>query len=310
MQPLKTKQQRADEQKTSNARERQIAKQYLQNGPSIQNLYNAFTHWYNSVPFLGGQHQTGNVYITGEVPTPTMRNPKSIIQPIKRITKANASKITPEQWTAAQDAAIARGDMAEAQRLRDLHFKVSAPNNTVVDNAGLPVHVYHGTAAKPFTIFDINASRVHDLGTYGKGFYFTPNKKTAINYGNGKHVFDSYLKLEKPYSGNMDVVDNVGNFRNLKELKNYYKQEGIPEKELNAIDWGNFDVSDGVNAGDEIMVLRPNQIKLADAVTYDNNGVRIPLGERDNFNIKDIRYAVLPFTVGSIGYGLYNTYDR
>lgn len=68
MPPLKTKQQLAREQKDSNARERQIAKQYLQSGPSIQNLYNAFMHWYNSVPFLGGQPETGNVYITGAPP--------------------------------------------------------------------------------------------------------------------------------------------------------------------------------------------------------------------------------------------------
>ena len=66
MPPLKTKQQRAEEQKVSNARERQIAKQYFQAGPSISNLYNAFMHWYNSVPFLGGQPETGNQYITGE----------------------------------------------------------------------------------------------------------------------------------------------------------------------------------------------------------------------------------------------------
>jgi len=39
----------------------------------------------------------------------------------------------------------------------------------------------------------------------------------------------------------------------------------------------------------------PNKIKLADAVTYDDNGVRIPLGERDNFGINDIRYGLLPF---------------
>ena len=223
------------------------------------------------------------------------------------ITAENAANITPEQWTAAQDAAIAGGDMAETQRLRDLHFKVSAPNSTIIDNAGMPNHVYHGTASKPFTVFDINAKRVHDLGTYGKGFYFTPNKETAISYGNGKHVFDSYLKLEKPYSGNMDVVDNVGNFRNLKELKNYYKQEGISEKELNAINWGNFDVADGINAGDEIVVLRPNQIKLADAVTYDDKGVRIPLGKRDNFNINDIRYGLLaPLAGGTALFG-YNS---
>ena len=223
------------------------------------------------------------------------------------IDMSRMSKWAPEQWTAAQDAAIAKGDIVEAQRLRDLHFKVSAPNNTIVDNEGMPSHVYHGTESKPFTVFDINVPRVHDLGTYGKGFYFTPNKETATNYGNGKFVFDSYLKLEKPYSGNMDVVDNVGNFKNLKELKNYYKQKGIPEKELNTINWGNFDVTDGVNAGDEIMVLRPNQIKLANAVTFDDNNVRIPLGERDNFNINDIRYGLVPWLIGGTTAGyLYN----
>lgn len=73
MTPLKTKQQLAKEQKTSNVREREIAKQYLQSGPSIQNLYNAFTHWYNSVPFLGGQPETGNEYITGEAPNPAKK---------------------------------------------------------------------------------------------------------------------------------------------------------------------------------------------------------------------------------------------
>lgn len=80
MSPLKTKQQRADEQKASNARERQIAKQYLQSEPSIQNLYNAFMHWYNSVPFLGGQPETGNVYITGIPPAVGIKN-------LDRVTK-------------------------------------------------------------------------------------------------------------------------------------------------------------------------------------------------------------------------------
>jgi len=34
---------------------------------------------------------------------------------------------------------------------------------------------------------------------------------------------------------------------------------------------------------------------LADAVTYDNNGVRIPLGERDDFRVNDIRKFEVPF---------------
>ena len=47
-------------------------------------------------------------------------------------------------------------------------------------------------------------------------------------------------------------------------------------------------------------------MKLADAVTYDDKGIRIPLGERDNFNSNDIRYALMPFIIGGTGYGIYN----
>ena len=47
-------------------------------------------------------------------------------------------------------------------------------------------------------------------------------------------------------------------------------------------------------------------MKLADAVTYDDKGIRIPLGERDNFKSNDIRYALIPFVTGGIGYGIYN----
>jgi hypothetical protein len=30
------------------------------------------------------------------------------------------------------------------QRIRDLHFKTKAPNTKVVDENGMPLHVYHG----------------------------------------------------------------------------------------------------------------------------------------------------------------------
>lgn len=124
--PAVIKQQLAKMNKQANARERNIAKAYLEAGPNIVNLAKAAYHWYNSVPWLGGKDENGNILVTGEVPTPGMRSPKSIVKGVRTITKANAHKITPKQWTAAQDAAIARGDMAEAQRLRDLHFMTKA----------------------------------------------------------------------------------------------------------------------------------------------------------------------------------------
>jgi hypothetical protein len=57
--------------------------------------------------------------------------------------------------------------------------------------------------------------------------------------------------------------------------------------------------------GDVYIAKKPNSLKSADAVTFDNKGVRIPLGERDNFNINDIRYAIAPILAGGIGYGAY-----
>ena len=52
-------------------------------------------------------------------------------------------------------------------------------------------------------------------------------------------------------------------------------------------------------------VRDPKNLKLYDAVTYDNNGNVIPLSKRDNFNIDDIRYGIVPFLgIGGAAYGL------
>ena len=51
------KRERANAAKAANARERNIAKHYLSSGPNIINLARAAYHWYNSVPWLGGQNE-------------------------------------------------------------------------------------------------------------------------------------------------------------------------------------------------------------------------------------------------------------
>jgi hypothetical protein len=51
----------------------------------------------------------------------------------------------------------------------------------------------------------------------------------------------------------------------------------------------------GFKGLEEYVSHNPKNIKSSLPVTYDNNGVRIPLGERDNFNINDVRYGLLPF---------------
>ena len=342
------KRERANAAKAANARERNIAKNYLNTGPNITNIVRAAYHWYNSVPWLGGQNKNGLIIIKGDVPTPGMKSPKSIVQSIKTITKANASKITPAQWTAAQDAAIARGDIAEAQRLRDLHFKVSAPD-TKVD---IPLW---SSSEKPFNSFDLSNFGETDNGFFGYGHYLTPIEKYAATYHPVNRKF--YVNVKNPYIGDNDqyfnrvqyVKDRLARrkenvIRNLHDgkLTKFSKKLGINESTSledaeplidkyiadETVKWHNkyvkysneFEGKDGVLSWrdlqgipnkregiyKEVVIPRGEQIKSADAVTYDDKGIRIPLGKRDNFKLNDIRYAFMPFIIGGTGYGIYN----
>ena len=54
-----TKQQRIDRAKQNNQREAQIARNYFSSAPSIGNLARGVYHWWNSVPALGGQNESG-----------------------------------------------------------------------------------------------------------------------------------------------------------------------------------------------------------------------------------------------------------
>lgn len=49
-----------------------------------------------------------------------------------------------KQWNQRYFDALNKGNYPEIQRIRDLHFKVKAPNTKVVDENGMPLHVYHG----------------------------------------------------------------------------------------------------------------------------------------------------------------------
>lgn len=301
-----TKLERANAAKAANARERNIAQQYLNAGPNITNLARAAYHWYKGIPWLGGQDESGNILIKGDVPTPGIRSPKSIVQSIKTITKANASKITPAQWTAAQDAAIARGNMAEVQRLRNLHFEVSAPNTQIKDIQ------YHGSKGNTkFNVFDQKLIGQTDQGWAGRGYYFTPTKDYAKMYGSEPRAF--YINAKKVHDGKASTYFGRENSPEAEVFKRVNKKRGVDVQPI----LDDLISSDAIRTSfpqtkpyngtfEEVVTRNNNQMKLADAVTYDDKGIRIPLGERDNFNLNDIRYGLIPFITGGIGYGIYN----
>lgn len=291
-----------------------------------------------------GVNVSGNTYILepnygwkktpSEVPTIEWAEAKEITP---QITAENAASITPAQWTAAQDAAIARGDMVEAQRLRDLHFKVSAPD-TKVD---IPLW---SSSEEPFNSFDLSHFGETDNGFFGYGHYLTPIEKYAATYHPVNRKF--YVNVKNPYTGSNDqyfnrvqyVKDRLARrkknvMHNLRDgkLTRFSKKLGINESTSledaehlvdkyiadETVKWNDkyakyvdeFEGKDGVLSWrdiqgipnkregiyKEVVVPRGEQIKSADAITYDDNGIRIPLGERDNFNINDIRYGLIPF---------------
>lgn len=204
-----------------------------------------------------------------------------------QITTENAASITPEQWTAAQDAAIARGDMAETQRLRDLHFKVKTSGDTL-DELGNPLHVYHGSTEKNITEFykpsDLRYKRPEGRATAEEGIYTSPSEGYASIYA---------IDLNKGFDSSGRVYDLYSNTKQMPVDSNTsINYASLSTKDANLIRAKGYN---GITDNGEHVVLEPNQLKLADAVTYDVNGIKIPLGLRDNFKINDIRYGLLPF---------------
>lgn len=53
----------------------------------------------------------------------------------------------------------------------------------------------------------------------------------------------------------------------------------------------------------DLIARYSNQLKLANPITYDDNGKIIPLSKRDNFNNPDIRYSwIVPISLGTASY--------
>ena len=177
----------------------------------------------------------------------------------------------------------------------------------MIDAEKMPIHNYHGSS-KGITIFynpieDPNYYR-HGRLAYGissknrKGIYFTVDKDVAKQYKkwkNGK-IYDVYLNFEKPYVQSYKDTGKQLWYNILHPFKQKYRLDpgNIRPKDFKFL--SSYDSV--IHTDAENIALKSNQIKLADAVTYDDNGIRIPLGLRDNFKSKDIRYGLIPLTIG------------
>ena len=104
----------------------------------------------------------------------------------------------------ALGAAVKKRGSLSADMTSTPAFRRWFGNSKVVDGAGRPLVVYHGTDAE-FDVFDSTATskRWSRKGRLlGEGFYFTSDPRTAASYGNT--VIAVYLRIENPRTHGTD----------------------------------------------------------------------------------------------------------
>lgn len=232
------------------------------------------------------------------------------IQAKKVALAEDAEKIKKYRWEKIDKdylKAIKKGDTETTQKMVD---EVARKN-------GYTIHSYHGTRDKNFTEFkkDFIGSR---FSFDDKGFFFIDRKTIADDYAHSEfnadaygRVLDVYLKVKKPLmvDKNFCLKEGLGNpFRDDDAIgvwdaySEFFKEEAENRK------------SDGIILDDGMskmtVVFDPNQIKSADAVTYDDNGNVIPLSKRFNTEKKDIRYSLSSKETTPAKHGDYAVYGE
>lgn len=184
---LRGKQERAAEAKAANQREAGIAKAYLNAGPSIGNLARAAYHWYNSVPMLGGQNESGNIVITGEAPNPSFaRNPKSIIDFYKKFYNASSA---PKADRFVNFLSNRTNKTIKRVPIKDTKIgDVYSDGYSYVDEAGNEIaHIAGNKRGNDVFVESSYVSPEYRSQGIGKQMYFDFNQQTFDKFGTTLH---------------------------------------------------------------------------------------------------------------------------
>ena len=90
-------------------------------------------------------------------------------------------------------------------------------------------------------------------------------------------------------------ITNPPSFLSTRDIENLYKHFGYDGAIIkNVVDYGGNKISSRyLTPANVYEVNNPKNLKLSDAITYDDNGEIIPLSKRDDFNNPDIRFGWL-----------------
>lgn len=259
------------------------------------------------------------------------------------------------QWDRAYFQALENNDIAEAQRLRDLHF-LQKSNTVVTDELGMPLKTYHTVGEKfnpDFTVFKMDPNNNHssvfttDDPLMSASYYrfFSSDEELKLLANNLNVSIDDlkaeliskkmwsperskelYIKLNNPVTIDAkqsnwnainsfylptDFLNDALNKMNKKTAAYYHpgylstddiemfqnrlkKYDGAVIKQVK--DYG---VSKNFYPEQDLyhtvyQINKTSNLKLSDAITYDDKGKIIPLSKRDNWNNPDIRYGFAP----------------
>lgn len=201
---------------------------------------------------------------------------------------------TNEEWDELYNKAIILGDYTEIQKIRDLHWKAKAPKAP-------QYNFYHGTKRR-FTQFKMmkTGEQLFHFGDKNTANFVKHNRilEVKLNVCNPLQLKDSkhwdWLFILK---ANPELKETLGQLHQVKELqqKLIYELHSIQEanvKIMQKLGADAFTYINNVEGNGELSIAVPSskQIKLADAITYDDEGKIIPISKRDDFNNPDIRY--------------------
>ena len=168
--------------------------------------------------------------------------------------------------------AVTARDETKMQELVLEAAERAMPNSVIRDENGKLKPVYHYTN-NDFTVFDRSRART---GNEMDGFFFAPDPESTTEYGERRVT--AFLNITNPaYDPYLDRKYNDSGTL-LREKLAYEGYDGVIRTE------------DG--KAYEYMAFDPEQIKSAEAITYDDAGNVIPLSERFNSRSNDIRYSM------------------
>ena len=261
--------------------------------------------------------EDANEYV--QLPYGLRTNTPLVTRDTPEITAENAANMTPKQWTAAQDAAIARGDMAEAARLHRLHEELNGYHTGFYHETKQPFvsfnkpgrHSYNDVLS-PFGVFTKSTDKSIGLGGY--------QMPLSVQYKNALHVADKKellnmlpQDLQKKIMTLLKYKNNNTNqqlwnsraYQVKQEIGKFLSSNGYDALKIDK-DWAGSGLIENERWTDATIVPSPGQVKSSAVVTYDPvTGERIPLGDRHNKNINNTLYGGLPWLLGGTAAALY-----